>query len=73
VGIPPGMPMPVLTTALGRMVFDALQKYGAYVVDQCGGAAPIIQIQAGVDLPQGFSWPIASDVDAIGPLVQLGG
>jgi len=70
-GIPLTTPVPALHTELGRMVFTALQTYGAYVVDQCGGEAPVIQVQTGITFAPGFVWPIGSDVNAIGPLVQV--
>lgn len=39
--IPPSVPMPAGLSALGQQVFTALQKYGAYVVDQAGGVTNI--------------------------------
>jgi hypothetical protein len=34
--IPPGTPRPAGLSPLGNAIFDALSRYGAYVVDQCG-------------------------------------
>ena len=41
IGIPAGTPRPAGLSPLGNMVFDALQKYGAFVGDYCGGPWPM--------------------------------
>ena len=40
IGIPATTPRPAGLSAVGKMVFDALQKYGAFVGDFCGGPWP---------------------------------
>ena len=40
IGIPAGTPRPAGLSKLGNMVFDALQRYGAFVGDFCGGPWP---------------------------------
>lgn len=41
IGIPAGTPRPAGLSTVGNMVFDALQKYGSFVGDFCGGAWPM--------------------------------
>ena len=41
IGIPATTPRPAGLSAVGNMVFDALQKYGAFVGDFCGGPWPM--------------------------------
>jgi hypothetical protein len=41
-GIPLSTPKPAGLSQMGSMVFDALQKYGAYVGDFAGGPYPVI-------------------------------
>ena len=42
IGIPAGTPMPGGLSSIGMRMWNTLLRYGAYVVDQHGGSAPVI-------------------------------
>lgn len=78
-GIPPGTPRPAGLSPLGVAVFDALQTYGAFVVDFAGTPYPMFTVDAGT-VAEGdprvrrlFTWwdGWTADMDLIGPLVRV--
>lgn len=76
-GIAPGTPKPTnLLSAEASMAWDALVKYGAYVVDTDQGSVdPVFQFEVGVTIQQYFTWPFPSgsqpDVNLIGQHIHL--
>jgi hypothetical protein len=86
IGVPAGTSRPSGLSDLGNMVFDALQTYGAYVGDVCGGQAinfqgdgPSMDITPGTSidytpfLPLVGFWAYngSSDAEKIGPLLRV--
>ena len=62
-GIPAGTPMPGGLSPIGVRMWNTLVRYGAYVVDQHGGSAPVV-----------FSAdPRSVSVDTVAPLRAPGG
>jgi len=53
IGIPAGIPRPPGLSSIGNMVFDALQTYGAYVGDVCGGSPAFTADGPSMGLPTG--------------------
>jgi hypothetical protein len=47
--IPPGTPQPAGLSPLGTALFQALTRYGAYVVDQTGGGAAALVVEPSAD------------------------
>jgi hypothetical protein len=82
-GIPAGTPMPSGLSTLGVMVFDALQKYGAFVGDYAGGEWPNFYVDnrslslgapnTGVLRPLFCYWEHngSSDMEKIAPLMRV--
>ncbi len=77
-GIPPGTPRPAGLSSLGSMVFDALQKYGAYVGDFVGGQWPTFYTDQLTVAPSQmtplYAWWTnngSADMDKIGPLLRV--
>lgn len=86
IGIPAGTGMPAGLSAIGVMVFDALQRYGAYVGDVCGGEAPVFYadgpsmgLAPGVSIDSTPFNPLvafwshggSADMEKIGPLLRV--
>jgi hypothetical protein len=68
IGIPADESMPAGLSDIGRMVFDALQTYGGYVGDGCGGDKPVI----GADGPSmGLSHNASIDDTPFEPLIAF--
>ncbi len=55
IGIPAGVAKPSGLSTTGNMIFDALQKYGAYVGDYAGGPYPVIY-QDENSVPANYDW-----------------
>jgi hypothetical protein len=77
-GIPAGTPKPAGLSSLGSMVFDALQKYGAFVGDYAGGAWPMFYADkytlSSNDLCSLFcywNYGGSSDMEKIAPLLRV--
>jgi hypothetical protein len=66
IGIPAGTARPAGLSSIGVMVFDALQKYGAYVGDVLGGEVPSFY----ADGPSmGLAYNVSIDYTPFDPLV----
>ena len=63
IGIPPGVPMPGGLSPIGVRMWNTLVRYGAYVVDQHDGTAPVVF----------FADPRSVSPDQIAPLRNAGG
>jgi hypothetical protein len=77
-GIPAGTPMPAGLSSLGQRIWHALVTYGAYVVDQHGGAAPVALYADPLGVPGAPIEPVRvywngapSDLDRIMPFVRV--
>jgi hypothetical protein len=87
IGIPAGVARPAGLSPIGNMVFDALQKYGAFVGDACGGSWPMFVADKG-SLPNAtldpsdtanpfhpliayWAYSGSSDMEKIGPLLRV--
>jgi hypothetical protein len=78
IGIPQGTPRPAGLTALGVMVFDALQRYGAFVGDYAGGQWPNFYaddrtVSTDAVCPMFCYWNSngSSDMEKIAPLLRV--
>lgn len=86
IGIPASATRPNGLSPLGNLVFDALQKYGMYVGDVCGGQWPIFAadgpsfgIKPGASLDNTPFEPLiafwnhagSADMEKIGPLLRV--
>ena len=83
IGIPTGTPRPAGLSIAGNWVFDALQKYGAYVGDYAGGPWPNFYVDKNTvslgDPGTGLIRPLfaywehngSSDMEKIGPLLRV--
>jgi hypothetical protein len=83
IGIPAGTPMPAGLSTLGVMVFESLQKYGAFVGDYAGGQWPnfyadnrtvsLGDANTGVVRPLFCYWEHngSSDMEKIAPLLRI--
>ena len=63
IGIPAGTPMPGGLSPIGVRMWNTLVRYGAYVVDQHGGSAPVIF----------YADPRSVGADKVAPLRNPGG
>jgi hypothetical protein len=71
-GIPTGTPMPGGLSAVGRTVWNTLVTYGAFVVDQHSGAAPVILYADPRSVaPESIAPLRGSDLDLIMPFVRV--
>jgi hypothetical protein len=77
-GIPAGTPMPTGLSPLGQAIWRALVTYGAYVVDQHSGTAPVILYADPLGVPGAPIDPVRvfwsgtpSDLDRIMPFVRV--
>jgi hypothetical protein len=80
IGIPAGVAKPAGLSKLGSMVFDSLQKYGAFVGDFVGGQWPMFVTDQGTvgekrACPLFCYWNYngSSDMEKIGPLLRVAG
>jgi hypothetical protein len=78
IGVPAGVPKPSGLSPLGSMVFDALQKYGAFVGDFAGGPWPMFSADYGTLTEQQMKplfayWEYngSSDMEKIAPLLRV--
>lgn len=78
IGVPAGVPKPAGLSPVGSMVFDALQKYGAFVGDYVGGDWPMFYAdQNTVTDPQVtplyefWNHGGSADMEKIGPLLRV--
>jgi hypothetical protein len=78
-GVPAGVARPAGLSPLGVAVFDALQTYGAFVVDFAGSPYPMFRLDSGTVNPGDprilrlFTWwdSWTADMDLIGPHVRV--
>jgi hypothetical protein len=77
-GIPAGTPMPTGLSPLGQSIFRALVTYGAFVVDQHSGTAPVILYADPLGVPSAPIDPLRvywngapSDLDLIMAFVRV--
>jgi hypothetical protein len=66
--ISPNTPMPSGLSALGQEVFTAMQKYGAYVIDQAGGVSSIALQSNAFDAATATA--LWHDMGSIAPLLE---
>jgi hypothetical protein len=66
--IPPGTPRPAGLSPLGGAIFDALSRYGAYVVDQSGGGAAVLCAEPSADASRVNA--ALTDMRAVMPLLR---
>ncbi len=83
IGIPAGTPMPAGLSPIGRMIFDTLTRYGAFVGDYGGGPWPMFYVdnrsvdRNGVDRaaidPLISFWDHngSADMEKLGPLLRV--
>jgi hypothetical protein len=78
IGIPSGTPKPAKLSATGSMVFDALEKYGAFVSGFTGGTWPMFYADNATVTPAQveplyafFNHGGSSDMEKIGPLLRV--
>jgi hypothetical protein len=65
--IPKGTPRPAGLSPLGSAIFDALSRYGAYVVDQTGGGAAVFYAEPSTNA--GTVNAAAADMKTVMPLL----
>ena len=61
--IPPDTPKPAGLSPLGSAIFDALQHYGGYDVDQTGGGAAVVYAEPAVDAKRCQRRPFRHGID----------
>jgi hypothetical protein len=66
--IPPGTPRPAGLSPLGGAIFDALSRYGAYVVDQTGAGAATLYAEPSADAARVTA--ALADLRAVMPLLR---
>ncbi len=78
IGVPAGVPAPPGLSRVGRLVWDALQRYGAYVGDFMGGDWPGFYVDAGsvaeadvATLYQFWDHGGSADMEKIGPFLRV--
>lgn len=78
IGIPAGVAKPSGLSSIGSMMFDALQRYGAFVGDYVGGDWPMFYTDQNTVTPQQvaplyefWNYGGSADMDKIAPLLRV--
>ena len=71
IAIPPGTPKPAGLSTLGSAIFDTLQQYGAYNVDQTGGGTDAFYVEPTGSSVQAQVDAARSDMATIMPLMRI--